>query len=81
MKFAPLPSIVEPVSLPDQIKPRHRLQVVPLADDLVAVFFDAPDQEAVPTSQLAAWSGGEAWTSASSRRTASRFVAASKTVK
>ncbi len=60
MKFDPLPSTAEAVSLTDQIMPRHRLQVVPLTDDLVAAFFDAPDLEAVPTSQLAAWSGDEA---------------------
>ena len=60
MKFDRFPPIADPVSLPVQIKPRHRLQVVPLADDLVAAFFDAPDQEAVATSQLAAWSGDEA---------------------
>ena len=59
MKFDRFPSIADPVPLPIQIKPRHRLQVVPLADDLVAAFFDAPDHEAVTTSQLAAWSGDE----------------------
>ena len=61
MKFERLPSIADPDSFPVQIKPRHRLQVVPLADDLVAAFFDAPPDDAgVATSQLAAWSGDEA---------------------
>ena len=61
MKLDRIPSIADPEFLPVQIKPRHRLQVVPLADDLVAAFFDAPlDEKGVPTSQLAAWSGDEA---------------------
>ena len=61
MKFDRIPSIADPDFLPVQIKSRHRLQVVPLADDLVAAFFDAPpDDKGVPTSQLAAWSGDEA---------------------
>lgn len=61
MKFERLPSIADPDFVPVQLRPRHRLQVVPLAGELVAAFFDAPAGETgVPTSHLAAWSGDEA---------------------
>ncbi len=60
MKFDRIPSIAVPVSLADKIKAQHRLQVVPLGDDLAAAFFDTPDEAAVPTSRMAAWSGDEA---------------------
>lgn len=60
MKFERIPDIADPDFRPVTPNPHPRLQLVPLAEDFVAAFFDTPDADAVATSQLAAWSGDEA---------------------
>lgn len=56
---ARFPTFADPVLVSASTAPQHRLQVVPLADTVAAVFFDTADIHALPTAKLAAWTRDE----------------------